>query len=66
MTIEFFKTSASRIELRCCSSRWNDLVGWWDEPTRTRKIFSFMRASSEEALKADPFNFILDIHDNLM
>ncbi|MGA9318379.1 MAG: hypothetical protein WBV84_10015 [Nitrososphaeraceae archaeon] len=48
MTIEFFKTSASRIELRCSSSRCNGLVGWWDEPTRTKKIFSFMRASSEE------------------
>jgi hypothetical protein len=44
--IEFFKIGGSRIELRC--GRCKGLLGWWDEPSRTRKILPFKRAWSEE------------------
>ena len=46
-TIEFFKISDSRTELRC--SRCKGLMGWWDEgPSRTKKIMPFKRGWSEE------------------
>jgi hypothetical protein len=44
-TIELFRVSASRTELRC--SRCHGLMGWWDEPPRTKKIMPFKRAWSE-------------------
>ena len=34
--IEFFKISESRTELRC--SKCKGLMGWWDEPSRAKKI----------------------------
>ena len=58
MTIEFFKISDSRTELRC--SRCHGLMGWWDEPSRTKKIMPFKRAWSEEeclAMRQDLFCF---------
>ncbi|MDQ4073016.1 MAG: hypothetical protein M3162_01790 [Thermoproteota archaeon] len=45
-TIEFFKISNSRTELRC--SRCHGLMGWWDEPPRTRKITPCKREWSHE------------------
>jgi hypothetical protein len=45
-TIDFFKISDSRTELRC--SRCRGLMGWWDEPSRAKKIMPFKRAWSEE------------------
>lgn len=45
-TLEFYKISSSRTELRC--SRCKGLIGWWDEPPRTKKIMPFKRAWSEE------------------
>ena len=45
----FAALNASRTELRC--SRCHGLIGWWDEPPRTKKIMPFMRAwSNEECL----------------
>ncbi|MGE0390111.1 MAG: hypothetical protein AB7P13_08250 [Candidatus Nitrosocosmicus sp.] len=35
-TIEFFKISKSRTQLRC--SRCKGLMGWWDEPPQVKKI----------------------------
>ncbi|HEY0580421.1 MAG TPA: hypothetical protein VGC75_06910 [Candidatus Nitrosocosmicus sp.] len=40
-TIEFFKISDSRTEIRC--SRCHGLIGWWDEPSRVRKIMPSKR-----------------------
>ncbi|HZA68543.1 MAG TPA: hypothetical protein VE548_02510 [Nitrososphaeraceae archaeon] len=37
-TVEL-KISDSRTELRC--SRCHGLIGWWDEPPRTKKIMPF-------------------------
>jgi hypothetical protein len=48
-TIEFFKISDSRTELRC--SRCHGLMGWWDEPPHTKKITPLKREwSIEECL----------------
>jgi hypothetical protein len=44
--IEFVKISASRTQLRC--GRCHGLMGWWDEPPKTKKIMPFKRAWSEE------------------
>jgi hypothetical protein len=40
-TIEFFKISDSRTEIRC--SRCHGLIGWRDEPSRVRKIMPSKR-----------------------
>jgi hypothetical protein len=45
-TIEFFRISNSRVELRC--SRCHGLMGWWDELPRTKKIMPFKREWSKE------------------
>jgi hypothetical protein len=45
-TIDFFKISDSRTELRC--SRCRGLMGWWDEPSHAKKTMPFKRAWSEE------------------
>ena len=49
-TIEFFKISASRTELRC--SRCHGLMGWWDDELaqarKMKKIMPFKRTWSEE------------------
>ena len=48
-TIEFFKISESRTELRC--SRCKGLMGWWDEPSKAKKIVPVKREwSYEESL----------------
>lgn len=45
-TIEFFKISESRTELRC--SRCKGLMGWWDKPSKTKKIVPVKREWSYE------------------
>ncbi|HYG00303.1 MAG TPA: hypothetical protein VD815_09435 [Candidatus Saccharimonadales bacterium] len=45
-TIEFFKISESRTELRC--SRCKGLMGWWDEPSKAKKIVPVKREWSYE------------------
>ncbi|MGH9986525.1 MAG: hypothetical protein ACRD8W_21495 [Nitrososphaeraceae archaeon] len=45
-TLEFFKISDSRTELRC--GRCKGLVWWCDDPPRSKKIMPFKRAWSEE------------------
>jgi hypothetical protein len=45
-TIDFFKISDSRTELRC--SRCRGLMGWWDEPSRAKKIMPLKRTWNEE------------------
>ncbi|MDQ2685555.1 MAG: hypothetical protein M3Y25_06905 [Thermoproteota archaeon] len=45
-TIEFFKISESRTELRC--SRCKGLMGWWDEPSKAKKIVPVRREWSYE------------------
>ena len=49
-TIDFFKISASRTELRC--NMCNGLVGWWDEPTRIKKIMPVKRTWTEDECMA--------------
>lgn len=45
-TIEFFKISQSRTEIRCI--RCKGLMGWWDEPSKAKKIVPVKREWSYE------------------